>query len=412
MNLLILTNLYPPQELGGYGRSMADFAWGLRQRGHKIHVLSSDTPHLGPSTDMGTSGETIERNLVLKGSYEGGIRPITERDMIDTINEANADFINRAWERHGPFDGVIAGNIDLLGLEVINELLRKGVTVLHHIGFINPPYHPKEQPKSWDYKLVAASNAVGRSLQQAGLHYKSEKGNSEEIPVVYPGVRADLFGKATTQRRLPEPLDGRNKDKKLGTKRRPLRVCFAGLLMGSKGVHTLVQAVVLLKKQGLIIEGYLAGGTFQKGYREKLEKLLYENGVEGVMFTGQLSRACLARFFSLHHVCVFPSIHPEAFGIVGAEAMASGLTLVSSGVGGASELFIDNESGLKFNPGDANDLANKLKYLCENPKRLCELAEAGQAKAIKKLNVMETTKGLEYIIKKREGRQKSNIIFF
>ena len=28
MQLLLITNLYPPQELGGYGRSMADFAWG------------------------------------------------------------------------------------------------------------------------------------------------------------------------------------------------------------------------------------------------------------------------------------------------------------------------------------------------------------------------------------------------
>ena len=54
--------------------------------------------------------------------------------------------------------------------------------------------------------------------------------------------------------------------------------------------------------------------------------------------------------------------------------MASGLTLVSSGVGGASELFVDNESGLKFKPGNADDLANKLKMLCEDPKKMCELA--------------------------------------
>ena len=42
MNLLVVTNLYPPQELGGYGRCMADFVWALRERGHTIQVLSSD----------------------------------------------------------------------------------------------------------------------------------------------------------------------------------------------------------------------------------------------------------------------------------------------------------------------------------------------------------------------------------
>ena len=50
MNLLVVTNLYPPQELGGYGRSIADFVWGLRERGHSIQVLSNDAPHLGASS--------------------------------------------------------------------------------------------------------------------------------------------------------------------------------------------------------------------------------------------------------------------------------------------------------------------------------------------------------------------------
>ena len=49
MQLLLVTNLYPPQELGGYGRSMADFAWGLMQRGHHVQVLTADVPHLGDS---------------------------------------------------------------------------------------------------------------------------------------------------------------------------------------------------------------------------------------------------------------------------------------------------------------------------------------------------------------------------
>ena len=59
MNLLVVTNLYPPQELGGYGRSIADFVWGLRERGHSIQVLSSDAPHLGASSGFGPCGEAV-----------------------------------------------------------------------------------------------------------------------------------------------------------------------------------------------------------------------------------------------------------------------------------------------------------------------------------------------------------------
>ena len=69
MKLLLITNLYPPQELGGYGRCMADFAWGLQQRGHTLQVLSSDAPYLGPSTP-GPSAEPVDRRLQLKGFEE------------------------------------------------------------------------------------------------------------------------------------------------------------------------------------------------------------------------------------------------------------------------------------------------------------------------------------------------------
>ena len=49
MRLLLITNLYPPQELDGYGRCMADFAWGLQERGHSLQVITSDAPYLGPA---------------------------------------------------------------------------------------------------------------------------------------------------------------------------------------------------------------------------------------------------------------------------------------------------------------------------------------------------------------------------
>ena len=93
MNLLVVTNLYPPQELGGYGRSMADFVWGLRERGHSIQVLSSDAPHLGASSSLGPSGEAVDRRLQLKGSYEGGVRHLQDPQQRHAIDQANAALI-------------------------------------------------------------------------------------------------------------------------------------------------------------------------------------------------------------------------------------------------------------------------------------------------------------------------------
>ena len=110
--------------------------------------------------------------------------------------------------------------------------------------------------------------------------------------------------------------------------------------MSSKGPHTLLEAIALLKNKNIPIYCMLAGGVFQESYMHAMQRFIdTQNLQNNVQFLPQLTRQQLSRFFRLHHVCVFPSIHPEAFGIVAAEAMASGLALVSSGVGGAAEVF-------------------------------------------------------------------------
>ena len=83
------TYIDQPLSAAGTGRlraSMADFAWGLQQRGHQIHVLSSDTPHLGPSSKKGTFRETSNTKPILKGSYEGGVKPIEDASKLKEIN--------------------------------------------------------------------------------------------------------------------------------------------------------------------------------------------------------------------------------------------------------------------------------------------------------------------------------------
>ena len=336
MNLLVVTNLYPPQELGGYGRSIADFVWGLQERGHSIRVLSSDSPYLGESSNIGPSGETVERKLQLKGSYQGGVRHLEDPEQRQIIDRSNTSLI-RAWLNSQNWDGILLGNLDLLGPELLPALLEAPCIVQHHVGFVHAPFPPSAWPQSGRYRLVAASKAVRAALVSAGLP-------TSTASVVYPGVRSELFGVEPVGMPCPLPPDG--------SRQRPLKVCFAGLLMGSKGAHTLIEALIQLQQHGLNVQASLAGDSFQNGYREQLEQLLKQHNLDGVVhFVGQLGREALARFYALHHIGVFPSIHPEAFGIVAGEMMASGLAVVSSGVGGAAELIKDGHSGLIFRAG-------------------------------------------------------------
>ena len=396
MNLLVVTNLYPPQELGGYGRSIADFVWGLKQRGHTIQVLTSDASHLGPASNLGPSGEAVDRGLKLKGSYQGGVRPLQDPQQRQTLDQANTALI-QYWLKSQDWDGILLGNLDLLGPELLPALLEAPCIVQHHVGFVHAPFPPSAWPSSDRYRLVAASEAVRTALVNAGLP-------TSTASVVYPGVRDELFKKRLVGMPPPLPPDGSRKS--------PLKVCFAGLLMTSKGAHTLIEALIQLKQQGLNVQANLAGDSFQHGYREQLERCLKENKLEdSVQFVGQLERQALARFYALHHVGVFPSIHPEAFGIVAAEMMASGLVVVSSGAGGASELIDDGRTGLLFQAGDSQDLARCLISLARDTALLKRVRQAGKEEASQRFSVMTSSAMLEAGFQQNANPQQKVTVF-
>ena len=385
MRLLLITNLYPPQELGGYGRCMADFAWGLQQRRHTFQVISSDAPYLGPSSS-GPSSEPVDRRLQLKGSFQGGVSQLQDPAVRKAVDANNRSLLV-SWLGQGPWDGILLGNLDLLGTELLDPLLASGLPLLHHIGFVTPPYPPEKMPpRRSSYRLIAASSAVRQCLNDAGIAV-------DDAPVIYPGARVDLFGAGKLGRPLPPAPNG--------TSGRPLRVCFAGLQMSSKGPHTLLEALLQLKRKGIAVHAMLAGNTFQTEYAKQLREYCTNHNLnEQVDFLPQLDRQQLARFFQLNHVCVFPSLHPEAFGIVAAEAMASGLALVSTGVGGASELFENGISGLRYPAGDSTALAERLEMLAFDPALLLSLQQAGEQRVRHHFSVDASVHQLEALVKR------------
>ena len=401
MRVLVVTNLYPPQELGGYGRSIADFVWGLQQRGHQLQVLSSDAPYLNPpgctEVSVGPSGEPVHRGLRLKGTYEGGVKPLADPGARAAIDAANAAVL-RSWLARG-WDGVLLGNLDLFGIELLQVALEAAIPVLHHVGFVSPPFAPQQMPAVPHYRLLAASAAVRQGLVAAGLP-------ASGAPVVYPGARCELFGPAATGRpsAVASAAALAAAGHPWGTPANPLKLGFAGLLMGSKGAHTVVEALIALHRQGMALQASLAGGSFQTGYREQLEAQLAAAGLAGVVvgggvvrFVGQLQRPQLARFWALQQVGVFASIHPEAFGIVGAEIMASGAALLTTGVGGAAELIEPGVSGLRFEPGNATSLVEALRQLLADPGLLVRLAAAGEQRARACFSVQTAAAQLEQL---------------
>ena len=74
---------------------------------------------------------------------------------------------------------------------------------------------------------------------------------------------------------------------------------------------------------------------------------------------------------------VFPSIWEEPFGLTIIEAYASGTPVIAARVGAPAELVEDGVTGLTFRPGDAEDLAQRLRWALTHPTEMAAMgAEA------------------------------------
>lgn len=148
------------------------------------------------------------------------------------------------------------------------------------------------------------------------------------------------------------------------------RILFVGRVTGEKQIDVLLQAIVLLAPE-LNVQVEIVGGGDQK---RNLEHLTDTLGIrDRVTFTGYVTDEELRAAYSCATVFAMPSI-AELQSIVTMEAMASGLPIVAADAMALPHLVHDKRNGYLFEPGNAQDLADKLTtVLTASPDELVAL---------------------------------------
>jgi len=77
---------------------------------------------------------------------------------------------------------------------------------------------------------------------------------------------------------------------------------------------------------------------------------------------------------------VIPSIWYENFPRTIVEAFAAGLPVIASRIGALAEIVSDGETGLLFEAGNAQDMANKLAWALANPEKMAVMGQKARAK--------------------------------
>lgn len=141
---------------------------------------------------------------------------------------------------------------------------------------------------------------------------------------------------------------------------------FLGSLGPSKGVFDLIEAMGCLRARGLNPHIWLAGYEEREGDLDRVRARLEELGLEHVCeLVGMVQGTRKAQLLRDASLFVLPS-YREGLPMAVLEAMAAGLPVVATRVGGIPDVINDGYNGYLVAPGDVKALADRLAFLAEN----------------------------------------------
>lgn len=152
---------------------------------------------------------------------------------------------------------------------------------------------------------------------------------------------------------------------------------YVGRVETVKGVSTLVRAV----SSSEVARGFELRIAGDGDARQALEQQCRDEAASNVRFLGRLDPADVGELVRKAMFLVLPSEWYENAPVSVLEAYAYGKPVVAARIGGLPELVVDGETGLLFEPGNAEDLRNKIEYLLSNPGLTKKMGKKARARA-------------------------------
>lgn len=155
-------------------------------------------------------------------------------------------------------------------------------------------------------------------------------------------------------------------------------ICYFGRLSKEKGLFTLIEAV-----KGLDTKLKIIG---DEPLKKNLEEKIRRENLADVSFLGYKSGEELKNEVKNSMVVVLPSECYENYPRSVMEAFALGKPVIGARIGGIPELVKDGESGLTFEPGNVEDLRDKIKYFINSPEKISEMGRNARKFVERELN--------------------------
>jgi glycosyltransferase involved in cell wall biosynthesis len=368
MRILVLNYEYPPLG-GGAGVATAALAHGLAERGIAVDVVTSSAGGAGERRTSRRSFEQFDTGSLRVFRVPSRRIGIHEAGMVGAASYlVSALPLVRQLLRLHRYDvvhvffslptGALLPFLSLGDTPVVVSLRGSDVPGYDPYNLSMQRAHRLLAPLTrWIWqradRVVAVCESLGRLTARTcpGLRY-SVVPNGVDLKLFYPSESPAVAN------------------------RRRLRCLAVARLVERKGLGELIRAFAQLPRGRYELE-IVGDGPDERALRQ----LAFHLGVaHEIRFTGALDRIGVARRYREADMFTLPS-SAEAFGNVFAEALASGLPIVASDVGGIPELVEHGVNGLLVPAGKPRALAQAIQYLANDPELRSEMGARNRAKA-------------------------------
>lgn len=347
MRVVMLSWEYPPRIVGGISPHVFDLSKRLVEQGIEVHVVTKATPN-APDEEVEPSGVHVHRVHLACDPNDF----IHEIQLLNVATDLRCRQLLEEWRAEGK--PTLFHAHDWLSLAAARELKYEYqlpiVATVHALeagrnhgihSDIQRYIHELEYELTYEAWRVIVCSEFMRNEVTRWFDCPADK-----VDVVFNGVEAEKFafewdeaGRKAWRNQIAR------EDEKI--------VMYVGRFVREKGIHVLLGAASIVLSQAPKTKFVVVGG----GNRVQFEKFLRWNGLQDkVTFTGFMANESLQKMYRCADVAVFPSLY-EPFGIVALEAMAAGVSVVTSDAGGLKEVNKHGETGLTCFAGSEQSLA-------------------------------------------------------
>lgn len=242
-----------------------------------------------------------------------------------------------------------------------------GIPVIVHNRNLAQPLNIDRLLSKYVKKIICVSHFVKQKFVESGI-------SEEKCIVIYNGVDLDKFRPANNDIYSEE-----------------LIITTIGRLEKWKGQEIFVKAAAIVIQKFPDVKFWIIGdGPETKNLESLVKKLQLMNQFK---FWGKIEN--VLAYLQQTKIFVHNSLEPEPFGRVIIEAMACGLPVISTDLGGPKEIITDGENGFLLSPNNPEILAEKIEFLIRNKKVRHDLGQKSIESVQTIFNIKNTTEKIQ-----------------